>query len=248
MPLEATSPLAEEKRQLRKTVLNRRSALSTQERSAKSEVICKGVARLLGIASNELTDNPRQRLGGETSRPHRDSYGTKTSAGVLGANESIPGTRLQTGSTTALYSAFEDEVDLSLLAKRCYEAGLRVAFPCMNPRNEPSPMCMREVDERSWADTAAPFVANPLMRLHLDDTALARFPIVAPETLDAIVVPLVAFDEARHRLGYGGGNYDTFLPLISPRCLVVGVAFREQCVSRVPVEPHDLALPSIVYA
>lgn len=248
MPFETTCPLAEKKRRIRKIVRDKRLALPPRTRNEKSEAICESVAQLFGIESDDPTESPRMRTSGEAEHAHSGPRNPKISATVFGSNESMPDARLIPGSTIALYAAFEDEVDLSLLARRCYEAELHVAFPCMNPRSERYPMCMRQVDMRSWTGASAPFLANPLLRLPLDDAALERFPIVAPETIDAIVVPLVAFDETRRRLGYGGGNYDSFLPLVSPRCLVVGVAFCEQRVARVPVEPHDLALPCIVCA
>lgn len=245
------SAIVEEKRQLRTLVLKRRSSIPPQVKEAKSAAICSQVARLFGLEPDNATE------GVDSKR--RDGLEAKLSPRMLISGNDMCETRLRTGSRIALYSAFEDEVNLSCLARQCYEAGLRVAFPCMNPRNEPHAMCMRlvsgvhamcmrEVRERSWAACSAPFLANPLLRLPVDDERLVDFPIIDPETIEAIVVPLVAFDEAGRRLGYGGGNYDSFLPFVSPQCLVVGVAFCEQHVERLPAESHDLALPTIVYA
>ena len=63
-----------------------------------------------------------------------------------------------------------------------------------------------------------------------------------------VVVPLVAFDGQGGRLGYGGGNYDKFLPRLQDATLVVGVGFEEQRVDEVPREAHDLTLPHIISA
>ena len=65
---------------------------------------------------------------------------------------------------------------------------------------------------------------------------------------DIAVIPMVAFDSTLMRLGYGGGNYDRFLPKLRPDCLVAGVAFAEQQIPVVPTEPHDLSLPRIISA
>ena len=59
---------------------------------------------------------------------------------------------------------------------------------------------------------------------------------------------MVAFDAGNHRLGYGGGNYDRFLPQLRGDAVVCGIAFAEQQVERVPLEPHDLPLPHIIVA
>ena len=70
----------------------------------------------------------------------------------------------------------------------------------------------------------------------------------AAEALNMIVVPLVAFDHAGARLGYGGGCYDRYLTMLSPACQIVGIAFDEQRVDHVPTDVHDLPLPHIISA
>ena len=63
-----------------------------------------------------------------------------------------------------------------------------------------------------------------------------------------IVVPLAAFDRAGARLGYGGGCYDRYLPMLSPECQIIGIAFDEQRVDHIPTDAHDLPLPNIISA
>ncbi|GAB2773291.1 5-formyltetrahydrofolate cyclo-ligase [Hymenobacter luteus] len=45
-----------------------------------------------------------------------------------------------------------------------------------------------------------------------------------PPRLDAILIPLLAFDERGHRVGYGKGFYDQFLPQCRPDALRIGVS------------------------
>jgi 5-formyltetrahydrofolate cyclo-ligase len=71
-------------------------------------------------------------------------------------------------------------------------------------------------------------------------------PVIAPDTVDWVLVPGVAFDTAGRRLGYGGGYYDRLLPLLAPRATRVAAIFDVQLVSRVPAAPHDLAVDTIV--
>ena len=75
-----------------------------------------------------------------------------------------------------------------------------------------------------------------------------RFPIVPADVLDMIIVPLVAFDQTGARLGYGGGCYDRYLPMLPPICQIVGIAFDEQRIDHVPTDAHDLPLPHIISA
>jgi 5-formyltetrahydrofolate cyclo-ligase len=62
--------------------------------------------------------------------------------------------------------------------------------------------------------------------------------------LDLILVPGIAFDLDGHRLGRGKGFYDRLLAVLEgPTC---GVAFDQQIVERIPVEPHDIHLSCIL--
>ena len=70
--------------------------------------------------------------------------------------------------------------------------------------------------------------------------------VVDPTSIDLILVPGLAYTADGFRLGYGGGNYDRFLP--QTRAATVGVCFTEQLVDAVPLEPHDLAVKTVVTA
>lgn len=111
-------------------------------------------------------------------------------------------------------------------------------------------MQFRAVSRAQFEAGTAPFVAKPLRSFAPDDPELAAFPLVEPEQVDVAVCPLVAFDAAGNRLGYGGGNYDGFLARVRPDALVAGVGFAEQEVpmGAIPLESHDLPLPRIVSA
>ncbi len=94
--------------------------------------------------------------------------------------------------------------------------------------------------------SAAPFIAHPARAFAATDIDSDRFPIVPAEALDMIVVPLVAFGQTGARLGYGGGCYDRYLPMLSPACQIIGIAFDEQRVDHVPTDTHDQPLPHII--
>ncbi len=67
--------------------------------------------------------------------------------------------------------------------------------------------------------------------------------------LDIVLFPLVAFDSSGGRLGMGGGFYDrTFAHLLNSRKRpgFVGVAYEEQQVASLPIEPWDIPLDAVV--
>ena len=152
--------------------------------------------------------------------------------------------------TVAVYAAMGSEVDPAAFAAAAAVRGRRVAYPCMLSAIDAAAcgqrMCMRAVaaDDAS----AAPFIAHPTRAFAATDIDSDRFPIVPAEALDMIVVPLVAFDQTGARLGYGGGCYDRYLPMLSPACQIIGIAFDEQRVDHVPTDAHDLPLPHIISA
>ena len=152
--------------------------------------------------------------------------------------------------TVAVYAAMGSEVDPAAFAAAAAKRDRRVAYPCMLSAIDAAAcgqrMCMRAVaaDDAS----AAPFITHPTRAFTAMDIGSDRFPIVPADVLDMIIVPLVAFDQTGARLGYGGGCYDRYLPTLSATCQIIGIAFDEQRVDRVPTDTHDLPLPHIVSA
>lgn len=152
--------------------------------------------------------------------------------------------------TVAVYAAMGSEVDPAAFAAAAAKCGWRVAYPCMLSAIDAAAcgqrMCMRAV--AAGDASAAPFIAHPTRAFAAVDIDSDRFPIVSAEALDMVVVPLVAFDRAGARLGYGGGCYDRYLPVLSPACQIIGISFDEQRVDHVPTDAHDLPLPHIISA
>lgn len=152
--------------------------------------------------------------------------------------------------TVAVYAAMGSEADPAAFAVAAAKRDWRVAYPCMLSATDAAAcgqrMCMRAVAVGDAS--AAPFIAHPTRTFAATDIDSGRFPIVPAEALDMIIVPLVAFDRAGARLGYGGGCYDRYLPILSPACQIIGIAFDEQRVDRVPTDAHDLPLPHIISA
>lgn len=152
--------------------------------------------------------------------------------------------------TVAVYAAMGSEVDPAAFAAAAAARGWRVAYPCMLSASDAAAcgqrMCMRAV--AAGDVSTAPFIAHPTRAFAATDIDSNRCPIMPAAELDIVVVPLVAFDRAGARLGYGGGCYDRYLPTVAPECLIVGIAFDEQRVDHVPTDAHDLPLPNIVSA
>ncbi len=94
----------------------------------------------------------------------------------------------------------------------------------------------------------ARFRPEPRLTLHPWDTAteVSRFGVLQPpqdapqvplDTVHAILLPGLAFDQAGVRLGYGGGFYDRLLPAF--RGVTIGVIQDALLVPELPRDPHD---------
>jgi 5-formyltetrahydrofolate cyclo-ligase len=71
--------------------------------------------------------------------------------------------------------------------------------------------------------------------------------ILAPEVLERVVTPGVAFDRSGHRIGYGGGFYDRFLRCTRWGVPRIAIAFDLQVLPReLPVGSFDLGVDVIV--
>ena len=66
---------------------------------------------------------------------------------------------------------------------------------------------------------------------------------------DVILAPMLAFDSAGWRLGYGGGFYDRTLAVLrgaGHHLSVIGIAYDGQKLDNIPVGPYDMPLDAIL--
>jgi 5-formyltetrahydrofolate cyclo-ligase len=67
--------------------------------------------------------------------------------------------------------------------------------------------------------------------------------LVEPEVL---LVPLIGFDEAGFRLGYGGGYYDRTLAALAHPALAIGIGHELGRLGTIHPQPHDVPMNLIV--
>ena len=87
-----------------------------------------------------------------------------------------------------------------------------------------------------------------------DTLYLSKFGIPEPInsikiTPDVILLPLLAFDKKKNRIGYGKGFYDKFLLKFlnkNKRIMTVGVAFSFQKHHKLPINKRDYRLDYII--
>ncbi len=125
------------------------------------------------------------------------------------------------------------ELDLRPMLADMSDAKHTIVLPCVVGNG--MPLLFRE-----WK------IGDPLVEEKFGTMAPAD---AAPEHVpDILLVPMLAFDKAGFRLGYGGGFYDRTLEKIRAmkKVIAVGVAYGAQQVDEVPRGEHDQPLDLIV--
>ena len=132
------------------------------------------------------------------------------------------------GAIIAGYWPMGDEMDPRPLMLALASRGHALALPVTPPRGQPLAF-------HAWAPGAA-----------LRPGPMGTSEPVAGEELrpDVLLVPLLAFDRAGRRLGYGGGYYDRTLATL-PGAKAIGIAYAGQEMAEVPAGPQDMRLPLI---
>jgi 5-formyltetrahydrofolate cyclo-ligase len=131
------------------------------------------------------------------------------------------------------FAPMPEELDVWPLLADTLAAGKVAALPRFMPETKSYIACQVQDLDRD-VETGYFGIREPVLPCAL--TPLNR--------LDLILVPGVAFDLHGRRLGRGKGYYDQLLAAV--RGTTCGVAFDEQIVREIPVEPHDVHLNRIL--
>lgn len=138
--------------------------------------------------------------------------------------------RIHAGMIVGCYVSVKDELDTSGILEFCFANNISVCVPKV--------------------------VENTLQFYKIksnDDLVPAPFGLLEPnvtemipvQKIDMMIVPLSSYDSKNHRTGYGKGYYDSVLG----NCInKIGIAFQEQEVDQIDVEPHDVTLDEIIVA
>ncbi len=132
-----------------------------------------------------------------------------------------------TGATVSGFWPMGAEIDIRPLLWALHARGHAVLLPETPKRGNP-------LIFRHWRPGAA--MVAERFGTHRPTGAIA--------TPDWLFIPLLAFDRAGRRLGYGGGFYDRTLATL-PGAHAIGCAFAAQELDEVPATDHDARLDAI---
>ncbi len=149
--------------------------------------------------------------------------------------------------TVLAYHALPSEPDLSSLwLEEAHDAGERPKR-WVFPRIVPQSTRLLELRVMSGEQLREERANNrPVGPFGLTEPDPAQCPEIALEEIDLILVPGVAFSPTGHRLGRGGGFYDTLLANCPSRVITAAVCLEAQLFDEIPMDAHDVGIHYVV--
>jgi len=133
------------------------------------------------------------------------------------------------GRRISFYWPFRGEPDLRPLAEKVWAQGGEALLPVVVAK-------------------AAPLVFRRWRRGEPLDKGVWNIPIPAGGEAvepDIVIAPVVGYDPACYRLGYGGGFFDRTLALFS-RAVAIGVGYDLQRIATICPQPYDIPMSAVV--
>ena len=130
-----------------------------------------------------------------------------------------------------VYFPINYEIDCLKISKQLEKSGYKISLPITRKGNQ--------MDFFEWSRK------DPLLIGKLGIPEPISNKKIYP---DVLLVPLVAFNKQKFRLGYGGGYYDRYIEKIKKlkKILTIGLAFSSQKVNKLSVNIHDKKLDYIL--
>jgi 5-formyltetrahydrofolate cyclo-ligase len=143
-----------------------------------------------------------------------------------------PGSESHRASCIGFCWPFKGEVDFRGFVGEAIEGGATAALPVVVERAHP-------LEFWSW---------QPRMKLQ---RGIWGIPVPVPGERriarpSVLLVPLIGFDPAGYRLGYGGGYFDRTLAVTAPKPLTIGIGYELGRLETIHPQPHDIPMDAIV--
>jgi 5-formyltetrahydrofolate cyclo-ligase len=132
--------------------------------------------------------------------------------------------------TLGVYWPFRAEFDPRSLVERAVAEGRTVALPVVVDKKGP-------LEYRAWRPGEA--LVDGVWNIPVPEKRDVVIPAV-------VLAPLVGFDPACYRLGYGGGYFDRTLAALRPPAVAIGIGFAVQELATIHPQPFDVPMDLIV--
>jgi 5-formyltetrahydrofolate cyclo-ligase len=132
--------------------------------------------------------------------------------------------------TIGIYWPIRGEIDVRELARKHILRGGRIGLPVCVQRSAP-------VEFWNWQPGTG--IKHDFWGIPIP---IERDPLQP----DALIGPLVGYDAAGYRLGYGGGYYDRTLAAAASKPFCVGFGYSRFALQTIWPQPHDIPMDVII--
>ena len=140
---------------------------------------------------------------------------------------------LQRAETILMHYSLPDEVNTHVYIDQLLEQGKKILLPeVIDGEN----MVIREYTGKHDLKEGAFHIMEPIGSL---------FPEERYHEINLAIIPGMAFDAKRNRLGRGKGYYDRFLQKIH-QVYKIGICFPFQLIDKIPTEETDIKMDDIM--
>jgi 5-formyltetrahydrofolate cyclo-ligase len=153
----------------------------------------------------------------------RQRWGARIDTALRGLLAGRPG-------VLGIYWPFRAEFDPRLLVDWAVADGRTVALPVVIDKKGP-------LEYRAWRPGET--LVDGVWNIPVPE----KREIVRPAV---VLAPLVGFDDACYRLGYGGGYFDRTLAALSPPPVAIGIGFEVQRLATIYPQSFDAPMDLIV--
>lgn len=129
-----------------------------------------------------------------------------------------------------IYWPIRNEYDPRPLIQHFKQYGSTVALPVIINRHEP-------LEFHEWWQDAPVIKGAHGIPVPYNQKSLVP---------DALIIPMVGFDQHGYRLGYGSGYFDHTLAAQNPQPITIGIAFEVQRLVDIHPQSHDIAMSFVV--
>lgn len=171
----------------------------------------------------------RERLIGERMALSVDLRTTHAGAIATQLDHEIGVGSRKKGTIVSLYWPFRGEPDLRPWMQSAFERGMRIALPLVIAKAQP-------LEFREWTPGCS--LARGVWNIPYPEDGA----VVDP---DIVIAPLVGFDAACYRLGYGGGFFDRTLARYPVKPMAIGVGHKIGALPSIYPQSWDIPMDLI---
>jgi 5-formyltetrahydrofolate cyclo-ligase len=142
-------------------------------------------------------------------------------------------------NSIALFASMDHEVNTTEIIKAAFEQKKSVYLPRVISNEEIRLLKVNDFAEFQCLERNSWGIPEPPMQKERE----------LENELNLMILPGVAFDEKRNRLGYGKGYYDRLISWLSKknaRPYLIGIGFADQIVEDIPCDEFDQILDEVI--